>query len=930
MATPLAYIEGKYEILEKLSEGGMGAIYKVRHRLLDEVRVIKVMQPQHEQDEGLRTRFLREARMAVKLRHPGIAQMYDFAVDDSGNAFIVMEFIDGITLQELLERIGPPSVGLTLEVACQALSALGYLHRKGIIHRDIAPDNVMVGRDDLGRPHAKLIDLGIAKVLKGESGLTITGMFVGKLRYSSPEQFRTEPGITLDERSDIYSFGVVLYELLTGRHPIKGTSPQALIAGHLIHPPADFSSTDPTARVPDDLRAAVLKSMAKRQEDRFVSADEFARALGVVRARFPIPAGEFDRALDLPVMPTQRIVIPRPGSTQERLDEQFRMVPTPAPPSLTPPPAPPPAVPGSAVAGGSAASVEADAQAARVAAAGEVRREVAAGRLDVAAQRLKAAIARWGGEDGLAELRDQIEEARLQRREAEVALLVTEGRSLAAAGRHHEALLRLRRAVGEAPGNREAAALLAELEATVNAAGPPTAPALAVTPPVVPPGPAVAEAAPRPQGRPATAPPRPAAAKRPHRYLLVAGIVLGALLVTWLAVLAVKTRSSGRQAAVQPAPTATAAVAPTATPVGQVAMSLQAAQAALEAGDLAAAAASLDTVGAAGAAALTPEQAALFASLRQRLAGARRGLFVRDLERGLAAANPDLLQRALSGVSDAEVREIARTPKLQDEITTARKVVESNQALAKGVRENDPLRVVQEATVLLGLMPRANRAAAIREQAAATIEAEAEALIKGGQYAAAGASLEALRGVWPERPGLSEKIANVRSAHAAEQQFSAALAEAAKAGQTGRPDRGLVILNGVSPTGTWEESFAAARRKLQAELAELDKQPPVVEIPRDFKFEYEKGKPVTVPVKVTDDFEVKSVAAYGRVEGEGAYVPLPVVGAGGSRYGIEVAPSFHRNETVEFYVVASDVSGHATMLGTKDAPIRLKRKRWLF
>ncbi|MFZ5788537.1 MAG: serine/threonine-protein kinase, partial [Acidobacteriota bacterium] len=238
MATPLTYLEGKYEILEKISEGGMGAIYKVRHRLLDEIRVVKLMHPQHEHDEGLKARFLHEARMAVKLRHANIAQMYDFAVDEGGNAFIVMEFIEGITLQELLERIGPPPVGLALELARQTLSALGYLHRKGIVHRDMAPDNVMVARDESGRPQAKLIDLGIAKVLKGSTGLTVTGMFVGKLRYSSPEQFRSEPGVTVDERSDVYSFGVVLYELLTGKHPISGTSPQALIAGHLVNPPA--------------------------------------------------------------------------------------------------------------------------------------------------------------------------------------------------------------------------------------------------------------------------------------------------------------------------------------------------------------------------------------------------------------------------------------------------------------------------------------------------------------------------------------------------------------------------------------------------------------------------------------------------------------------------------------------------------------------
>jgi serine/threonine-protein kinase len=367
VAIPLSYIEGKYEILEKLQEGGMGAIYKVRHRLLDEVRVIKVMQPQHEKDDALRQRFLREARMAVKLRHPNIAQMYDFAIDDTGNAFIVMEFINGITCQDLLERVGPPEIGLSLEIAQQALSALGYLHRKGIVHRDISPDNVMVMRDDDGRPLVKLIDLGIAKVLAGDSGLTQTGMFLGKLRYSSPEQFRSDGETPVEQRSDIYSFGIVLYEMLTGKHPISGSTPPALIAGHLLNPPVDFRVSDPDGRVPDDLRAVVLRSLGKRPEDRFPTAQEFAQALAEVLRRFPSEFRELERALDLPVGPTQKIQVHR-GTTQDRIDQQFKMGTTPSPTAgsvtggelpptrvlgretLPPPPPPPPPTPAAGVA----------------------------------------------------------------------------------------------------------------------------------------------------------------------------------------------------------------------------------------------------------------------------------------------------------------------------------------------------------------------------------------------------------------------------------------------------------------------------------------------------------------------------------------------------------------------------------------------------
>jgi serine/threonine-protein kinase len=208
-------IDGKYEILGKLREGGMGSLYKVRHRLLDEVRVVKVIRsrPDAVGEEGA-DRFLAEARAATKLRHPNVAVLHDFAAGEDGQAFIVMEYIDGWNLLEVLNGFGPPPVPLTLEIARQSLKALGYLHRHKIVHRDVSPDNLMLTRDVDGHPLVKLIDLGIAKALEGQGGLTTTGVFLGKPRYGSPERFS---GTGWDERSDLYSFGVVLYELLTGR-----------------------------------------------------------------------------------------------------------------------------------------------------------------------------------------------------------------------------------------------------------------------------------------------------------------------------------------------------------------------------------------------------------------------------------------------------------------------------------------------------------------------------------------------------------------------------------------------------------------------------------------------------------------------------------------------------------------------------------------
>jgi serine/threonine-protein kinase len=324
-------IDGKYEILGKLREGGMGAIYKVRHRLLDEVRVVKVIRSQQADAVGeAADRFLAEARSAIKLRHPNVAVLHDFAVTGDGQAFIVMEYIDGWNLLEVLNGFGPPPISLTLEIARQSLKALGYLHRHKIVHRDVSPDNLMLTRDVDGHPLVKLIDLGIAKSLGGASGLTTTGVFLGKPRYGSPERFG---GGAWDERSDLYSFGVVLYELLTGRAPVTGSEPAALMAGHLFRPPLDFAETDPQGRVPPELREVALQALAKKPEDRIASAEAFIWALTMLQDRFPLTREDLDQVWDV-LLPlgtgSVPVVVALPGSTQDRLDLEFGLAKTPA------------------------------------------------------------------------------------------------------------------------------------------------------------------------------------------------------------------------------------------------------------------------------------------------------------------------------------------------------------------------------------------------------------------------------------------------------------------------------------------------------------------------------------------------------------------------------------------------------------------------
>jgi len=315
----LKAVEGKYEILEKISEGGMGAVYKVRHRLLERIRVIKIMRPQLAADREMRTRFLREARLAGSLKHPNIAQVYDFAIEKEGEAFLVMEFVNGITLQEILTHWGPPSPSLTLDVACQTLDALEYLHKKGVIHRDLSPDNIMVTQDKEGKPVAKLIDLGIAKLVESESNLTAQGSFIGKVRYSSPELFKTQEGARIDIQSDLYAMGLVLYEVLTGKHPMGDNDVSGYIAAHLFKAPASFDETDPEHNVPDGVRESIFRSLAKEPGERQANAGEFRRELidsfGVQRGS-PVETAQILKSC-------ADLKIKRNPDTQERLDAHF-------------------------------------------------------------------------------------------------------------------------------------------------------------------------------------------------------------------------------------------------------------------------------------------------------------------------------------------------------------------------------------------------------------------------------------------------------------------------------------------------------------------------------------------------------------------------------------------------------------------------------
>ncbi len=331
-------IDRKYEILDLLGEGGMGEIYKGHHRHLEEVRVLKTIRPQLKHDAELQARFLREAQVATRLRHENIAAIHDFVVGDDGMACIVMEFIEGRDLVQTQRSPTPLSQAQILEVGLQTLEALDYLHQRNVVHRDISPDNIMLTRSHRGELLVKLIDMGIAKPLDGAQFETRAAMFIGKVRYSSPEQLGASGDAPIDGRSDLYSLGVALYELLTGILPITGTDQTSLIAGHLFHPPRSFDETDPQGKVSQPLRTVLLRALAKSPDDRYADAREFATQLAAAAAGAS-ESGSHDRTI-LESEPLQPSTVPTgPGGdigTQPEADPGEAQ-PTADPTTVSPP-----------------------------------------------------------------------------------------------------------------------------------------------------------------------------------------------------------------------------------------------------------------------------------------------------------------------------------------------------------------------------------------------------------------------------------------------------------------------------------------------------------------------------------------------------------------------------------------------------------------
>lgn len=262
---------GRYVVIERVGSGGMAEVYRARDELLGREVALKVLHQRFAQDRSFVERFKREAQAAANLNHPNIVSLFDYGSDD-GTYFIVMEFIDGQSLSELLHDTGPLMPERAAEIAADVAKALGRAHAAGLVHRDIKPSNIMITSSG----QTKVTDFGIARALgsEGDQTMTQTGMVIGTAAYFSPEQAQGNP---VDARSDVYALGVVLYEMLAGQPPFTGETPLAVAYKHVREDPPPPSTVN--SDVPKSLDAITMKALAKNPDNRFASAGEMQEDL---------------------------------------------------------------------------------------------------------------------------------------------------------------------------------------------------------------------------------------------------------------------------------------------------------------------------------------------------------------------------------------------------------------------------------------------------------------------------------------------------------------------------------------------------------------------------------------------------------------------------------------------------------------------------
>lgn len=269
-------ISGRYEVIEELGKGGMGSVYRVEDKRIHEEVALKLIKPEIAAEKTTLERFNNELKLARRIAHRNVCKMFDLDEED-GRHYITMEYVRGEDLKSTIRRVGPLGTGKAVSIAKQVCEGLTEAHRVGIVHRDLKPGNIMLDRDG----NARIMDFGIARSIRAQ-GITGAGVMIGTPEYMSPEQAEAKE---VDQRSDIYSLGVVLYEMVTGRIPFEGETALSVALKHKTEIPPDPKSSN--AQVPGDLCRLILKCLEKQKARRYQTVQELFSDLNRIEEGIP-------------------------------------------------------------------------------------------------------------------------------------------------------------------------------------------------------------------------------------------------------------------------------------------------------------------------------------------------------------------------------------------------------------------------------------------------------------------------------------------------------------------------------------------------------------------------------------------------------------------------------------------------------------------
>ena len=331
-------VGGRYRVIKRIGEGGMGMVYIAEHEAIEKKLAIKVLKDQYATREDVVARFQQEAKSASRVKHEGVLEVFDFGRTEDNRFYIAMELLDGRDLAFVLEKEQRLVPMRAVRVAVQVARALAAAHGKGIVHRDLKPENIFVRIGDDGREYIKIVDFGIAQLrAEGEDAadpeakvsgrkLTKTGMIFGTPEYMSPEQ---ASGKSIDQRVDVYALGIIMFEMLAGRTPFQGETFMAILTAHLTEPTPSLSATAHAGFVcSPELEEVVVRALAKKPTDRFRNMGDLVDAL------LATPEGSLDETLK-PAGPRFASVAPPPMNSTVVAETDYKLAP--ASISITPP-----------------------------------------------------------------------------------------------------------------------------------------------------------------------------------------------------------------------------------------------------------------------------------------------------------------------------------------------------------------------------------------------------------------------------------------------------------------------------------------------------------------------------------------------------------------------------------------------------------------